>query len=87
MLSIKGLTNTFSSDSANRSDILGIIPKQYTNNNTITAYENSSLNWVNEGEDFLLSSLKIEILDPETKKVATDVGSSNAVYLEVFKTK
>ena len=83
LLSISGLGKDFYNDKEIRRDIQAIIPRQYSNNNYITAYQESSIPFINNGEPFLLSEVKVEILDPITKAVITDIGSNNAIYLQV----
>ena len=84
LLSIRGLFQDFVNDETKRTDIVGLIPRQYTNNNFITAYQQSSIDWINLGEDFLLTEIKIEILDPITKEVVSTLGANNAIYLELI---
>ena len=83
LLSVSGFVNDFREDSAIRRNIFGILSKNYIQNGYITAYSESGIGWQNTGPPFLLTDLKVEILDPTTKEPVTNVGKNNSVFLEL----
>lgn len=83
LLSVSGFVNDFREDSSIRRNIFGILSKNYIQNGYITAYAESGVGWQNTGPPFLLTDLKVEILDPTTKEPVTNVGKNNSVFLEL----
>jgi len=86
LLSVSNFHNEFHEDSQERHDIQALIPRNYIQNNYITAYQESGISWVNRGEPFLLSSVNIQILEPKTKAAVSEsnLGENNAVFLQVI---
>ena len=86
LLSVSNFHNEFHEDSQERHDIQALIPRNYIQNNYITAYQESGISWVNRGEPFLLSSVNIQILEPKTKVPVSEsnLGENNAVFLQVI---
>ena len=85
LVSCSGFNNKFAEDTQKRTDIQAIVSRQYDTNNFITAQSDSGIDWENTGDSFLLSDIQIQILDPETKKTAEDLGEKSAVFLQIIK--
>ncbi|MAG85853.1 MAG: hypothetical protein CMB97_00345 [Flavobacteriaceae bacterium] len=85
LVSCSGFNNKFAEDTQTRRDIQAVVSRQYDTNNFITAQSGSGIDWENTGESFLLSDIQIQILDPETKKPAEDLGEKSAVFLQLIK--
>ena len=86
LLSVSNFHNEFHEDTQERHDIQAVIPRNYIQNNFITAYQESGISWENRGEPFLLSSVNIQILEPKTKVPvsSSNLGENNAVFLQVI---
>ena len=86
LLSVSNFHNEFHEDTKTRHDIQALIPRNYIQNNFITAYQESGISWVNRGEPFLLSSVNIQILEPKTKVPVSNsnLGENNAIFLQII---
>ncbi len=87
-LMIEFLTNfnsTYLSGNEKSKFITAIVSRNYTTNNYITGYSDSSIVYQHSGESFILSSIRTRILDPDTKDIANDVGNNNYVIVQVIK--
>lgn len=84
LVSISNFNNKYSEDTQTRTDISAVVSRQYNTNNYITAYQQSGIDWENTGQPFLLSDVRISILDPKTKMPVEDLGSSSAVFLQLI---
>jgi hypothetical protein len=65
--------------------IAGIVSRNYTQNNFITGYSDSSIVYEHKGEPFILSSIRTRLLDPATKNTCDDLGANNFIILNVLK--
>lgn len=65
--------------------INAIVSRNYTSNNYITGYSDSSITYEHKGESFVLSSIRTRILDPDTKMVGLDIGPNNYIILNIIK--
>ena len=64
-------------------NIVSIVSTQYNTANTITAFGDSAVPWVNTGAPFNLSSIQINILDALSKTTSPQLGANNTVIFEV----
>ena len=65
--------------------ISAVVSRNYTQNNYITGYSDSSIIYEHKGESFMLSNIRTRILDPDTKDVENDIGANNYIILQVIK--
>lgn len=84
LVSISNFNNKYSEDTQTRKDIQAVVSRQYSTSNFITGYQQSGIDWENTGEPFLLSDVRISILDPKTKIPVDDLGTSSAVFLQLI---
>jgi hypothetical protein len=82
LIDIQGLSSNYLNDNRSFSSILSISSRQNDQYGYITVYDDGSIQFVNTGLPFLLSHIRIRILDPITKQPASLLGSSNTVFLE-----
>ena len=79
------MTNDYREDETRRLHISAIVSQQYVNNNFTTGFPESGVVWVNQGESFLLSSMKVEILDGTKKKPVTGLGSNSSIFFRILR--
>lgn len=87
-LLIEFLTNfngTYLTGSDTSKFITAIVSRNYTTNNYITGYSDSSIVYQHKGETFLLSSIRTRILNPDTKDIPTDIGPNNYIIVQIIK--
>ena len=85
LISITPFNVDYHEPTQSRNSIQAIVSRQYIMSNFITGFADSSIPWINTGHDFLLSKVKIEILDAKTKLPAGDINKANAIFLEVIR--
>ena len=85
LISVTPFTKDYHESTQTRTDIQCIVSRQYIMSNFVTGFSDSSIPWVNRGKPFLLSQVKVEILDAQTKQPAQDLGKANAIFLEVVR--
>ena len=68
-----------------RNSIQAIVSRQYIMSNFVTGFADSSIPWINNGHDFMLTNVKVEILDAKSKSPAMDINKANAIFLEVIR--
>ena len=61
--------------------IIGLISHQYSVNNIITAYSDSSITYIHSGEPKAISSFTCRILKPD-KTLADDLEKNNSIFLQ-----
>ena len=65
--------------------IQGIVSRNYTSNNFITGYSDSGITYQHKGSSFLLSSIRVRILSPDTKELERNLGNNNYIILNIQK--
>jgi hypothetical protein len=84
LIELVGLTTSYSTDNGNQlSSVMNIASKNYNQSGYITAYADGSVPFVNTGEPFTLTNIKVRILDPLSKKVVTTLGNKNSVFVQI----
>lgn len=84
LIELKGLTTQYSTDNGDQlSSVMSIASKNYNQSGFITAYSDGSIPFVNTGEPFTLTSIKVRILDPITKQVVNTLGAKNSVFIQI----
>lgn len=84
LVELNGLTTSYSTDNGSQlSSVMNIASKNYNQSGFITAYSDGSIPFVNTGEPFTLSSIKVRILDPLRKHVVNTLGPKNSVIVQV----
>lgn len=84
LIELKGLTTGYSTDNGDQlSSVMNIASKNYNQSGFITAYSDGSIPFVNTGEPFTLSSIKVRILDPISKQVVNTLGPKNSIIIQV----
>ena len=63
----------------------GCYSLQYNSNDFITGYADSGIAYTHVGATQILSSLRLRVLDPQTKELAGGLGDNSTVILEVVK--
>lgn len=62
--------------------ICAIGSKEYSNLGVISLYSNGMPFYTNQGDDFVLTNLRVRILDSITKQPSTTLGSKNSIFIE-----
>ena len=84
LIELVGLTTSYATDNGNQlSSVMNIASKNYNQSGYITAYADGSVPFINTGEPFTLTNIKVRILDPLTKKVVTTLGNKNSVFVQI----
>ncbi|MDF1853370.1 MAG: hypothetical protein P1U85_21210 [Verrucomicrobiales bacterium] len=83
--SISNFNTGFRDTIEKKSSITAIVSKQYNNNDFITAYEESSVQYIHSGNTVFLSDIQINILNPETREVVEGIGKNNVIFFEIDK--
>jgi hypothetical protein len=65
--------------------ISAVVSRNYTQNNYVTGYSDSSIAYQHRGESFILSSIRTRILSPDTKDVSAEIGPNNYIIVNVMK--
>lgn len=62
-----------------------IVSRQYNSNEMVTAYEESAIPYVHQGNSLTFSQLHIRILEPDTSppNVADDLGENNSIFIRI----
>jgi hypothetical protein len=69
----------------NRPHVFAIIPKEYTNGNTVTGFDDSGFDFVYSGEPSVISEMEIRIIDPSTKQTSASLGSYSSFIFELIR--
>jgi hypothetical protein len=88
LIEIGGLTRRsdgFMDSAESNPSIQAIVSSQFDSNNRVTGFGDSALSYVHQGAGYLLSDLRVRILDPDSKLVAADIGSENSIIIDVIK--
>lgn len=72
-------------DGSRQYPIIGVVSKQWNNNNMVTSYGTDSVPVVHRGPPMVLSSIVIRILDGDTKLPATGLDPRSVVFVTVHK--
>lgn len=84
LINLQGLNTSYSNDNGTVfSGIMSIASKNYNNGGYITAYGDGSIVFQNNGEPFILSSIRVQILDPITKKLVSTLGRNNSIIIQI----
>ena len=86
LIEITGLNTAQSNlidNATNRGFISAIVSKQYDNNDSVTAFQDSAIPYVHRGVPVQIASARVRILDPTTKEVVTTLGEQNSIFLQV----
>ena len=67
------------------SSVVAAVSKQYNSNDFITGFADSGIAYTHVGATQILSSLRLRILEPQTKELAGGLGDNSTVILEVVK--
>ena len=87
LLRVSGLPVSYEDDRTVRNDIMAVCSRQYDNNGYITFFGGDGTQvFVNRGAPFLLSSVDVAVLDPDTKQPSSALGTGNSIFLEVSQT-
>ena len=76
--------NNFITEDENRKSVMAIVSRFYEKDAYTNATEDASLIYTHQGEDMILSSFDIRILDSD-KNLASNIGQDNTVFLNVIK--
>jgi hypothetical protein len=73
-------------DQETRIGIFALISKNYDTSGYITVYAGNEILTINDGNDYLLQSIRVRILDPNTKLPLSGalLGQNNSIYLEIL---
>ena len=82
LVSINGLSGDYHQDDLTRNNIRAIVSRQYSANSYITSFGSAGINFT-VANNTILTQLKIEILDPKSRKPVNNLGSNSSVFLEV----
>lgn len=79
-------TTEYMDDTETRIGIFALISKNYDTSGYITVYGGSEILTVNSGTPYLLQSIRVRILDPNTKLPLNNalLGINNSIYLEIL---
>lgn len=79
-------TTEYMDDSETRIGIFALISKNYDTSGYITVYGGSEILTINSGNSYLIQSIRVRILDPNTKLPLSNaiIGLNNSVYLEIL---
>lgn len=79
-------TTEYMDDAETRIGIFALISKNYDTSGYITVYGGSEILTINSGNPYLLQSIRVRILDPNTKLPLSNalLGMNNSVYLEIL---
>lgn len=79
-------TNDYIDDKETRLGIFAIASRNYEGSGYITVYQGSEQTTINQGAGYLLSSIRVRILDPMTKQPIPNslIGPNNSVCLEIL---
>ena len=86
LIEITGLNtaqSNFINNETNRGFISAIVSKQYDNNDSVTAFQDSAIPYVHRGVPVKIASARVRILDPTTKEVVTTLGDQNSIFLQI----
>jgi hypothetical protein len=64
--------------------ICAVGSKEYSNLGVISLYSNGMPFYTNNGDDFVLTNLRVRILDSLTKQPSTTLGEKNSIFIEVI---
>ena len=65
--------------------MVAAVSKQYNANDFVTGYADSGVVYEHVGATQILSSLRLRILDPQTKELSGGLGTNSTIILEVVK--
>lgn len=88
LVEIQGLTRRregFVDSQDSNPAIQAIVSTQFDSNDRVTGFADSGLDYQHLGDGYLVSDLAIRILDPDTKQVVTNLGSENAILVDIIK--
>lgn len=79
-------TTEYMDDSETRIGIFALISKNYDTSGYITVYGGSEILTINSGNPYLLQSIRVRILDPNSKLPLSNalIGLNNSIYLEIL---
>lgn len=84
LIELKGLTTGYSTDNGDQlSSVMSIASKNYNQSGFITAYADGSIPYVNTGEPFTLSSIRVRIIDPIRHQVVNTLGPKNSIIIQI----
>lgn len=64
--------------------VFGVVSRQWTYGQLLTAFSDSSINYTHIGDPIILNTFDIRILN-QNKTVADDLGNNNSIYLQVIR--
>ena len=86
LVEITGLNtaqSNFVDSETNRPNISAIVSTQYDNNDIVTGFADSAIQYVHRGAPTAIASAKVRILDPLTKEVVPTLGEANSIFLDL----
>jgi hypothetical protein len=84
LIELVGLKTDYLNDNGQQLPaIMNVASKNYNQGGYITGYGDGSITYTNTGEPYMLSSLRVRILDPITKTPITTIGPKNSVFVQV----
>jgi hypothetical protein len=86
LVEITGLNtaqSNFVDSETNRPNISAIVSTQYDNNDIVTGFADSAIQYVHRGAPTTIASAKVRILDPLTKEVVPTLGAANSIFLDL----
>lgn len=86
LVEITGLNtaqSNFVDSDTNRPNISAIVSTQYDNNDIVTGFADSAIQYVHRGAPTAIASAKVRILDPLTKEVVPTLGEANSIFLDL----
>ena len=84
LIELVGLKTDYLNDNGQQfGSIMNVASKNYNASGFITVYSDGSITYVNNGEPYMLSSLRVRILDPITKTPITTLGTKNSVFIQI----
>ena len=75
---------SFINENQTKRNVMGIVSKYYVKDSYTSAGEEASVIYEHQGEDMLLSSFDIRILDSD-RNLAVNIGNDNTVILQIVK--
>jgi len=87
MVEIQGLTrreNGFMDSQDSNPAVQAVISTQFDSNDRVTGFSDSGLDYQHQGTGYLISDLAVRILDPVTKEVLDNLGTENAILVDII---
>jgi hypothetical protein len=85
VLNVFRRTGAYLDSNENRISVAAVVSTAYSQNNVVTAFADSGIPYIHNGEPYLITDAVVRILDPITKEPVKNLGPNNCVWIEVNK--